>query len=161
MHARLSTVISQGKYAEARGELVRALALYENYRKSIQKESNRNSFFDQEQDIYDVAIDFARTRLNDSRQAFGYAELSRARSLRDAINRGWEMTAGPEYPDLKIKADQSPPGIEQIQRQMPDDAQLLEYAMLKDKLIIWLISKTGIEDRVVQIPLAELKERVD
>jgi CHAT domain-containing protein len=44
---------------------------------------------------------------------------------------------------------------------MPDDAQLLEYAMLKDKLVIWLISKTGIEDRVVPIPLAELKEKVD
>src|SRR5262245_33872375 len=161
MHARLSTVISQGKYAEARVELDRVLALYENYRKSIQEESNRNSFFDQEQDIYDVAIDFARTRLNDSRQAFGYAELSRARSLRDAINRGWEITAGPEYPDLKIKADPSPSGIEQIQRQMPDEAQLLEYAMLKDKLVIWLISKTSIEDRVVKIPGAELKERVD
>jgi CHAT domain-containing protein len=141
--------------------LERVLALYENYRKSIQEESNRNSFFDQEQDIYDVAIDFARTRLNDSRRAFAYAELSRARSLRDAINRGWEMTAGAEYPDLKIEADPSTPGIEQIQRQMPDDAQLLEYAMLKDKLVIWLISKTAIEDRIAPVPLAELKERID
>jgi CHAT domain-containing protein/Flp pilus assembly protein TadD len=158
---RLLTFIAQGNDAEARVELERVLALYENYRQSIQEESNRNSFFDQEQDIYDVAIDFARTRLNDSRQAFAYAELSRARSLRDAINRGWEMTSDPEHPDLKIKADSSPPGIEQIQRQMPDDAQLLEYAMLKDKLVIWLISKTGIEDRVVPIPLAELKEKVD
>src|SRR5262245_65504659 len=115
MHARLSTVISQGKYAEARGELVRALALYENYRKSIQEESNRNSFFDQEQDIYDVAIDFARTRLNDSRRAFAYAELSRARSLRDAINPGWEMTAGTEEPDVKYEADTSTPGIREGQ----------------------------------------------
>jgi CHAT domain-containing protein len=139
----------------------RVLALYESYRKSIQEESNRNSFFDQEQGIYDVAIDFARTKMNNSRQAFAYAELSRARSLRDAINRGWEMIAGPEYPDLKIKADSSPPGIEQIQQQIPDDAQLLEYAALKDKLVIWLISKTGIEDRVVSISLAELKRQVD
>src|SRR5262245_29563295 len=161
MKGRLLTLIAQGNDAEARVELERVLALHENYRKSIQEESNRNSFFDQEQDIYDVAIDFARTRLNDSRQAFAYAELSRARSLRDAINRGWEMTAGPEYPDLKIEADPSSPRIEQIQRQIPDDAQLLEYAMLKDKLVIWLISKTGIEDRVVHIPLTELKERVD
>jgi CHAT domain-containing protein len=157
----LLTLIAQRNDAEARIELERVLALYENYRKGIQEESNRNSFFDQEQDIYDVAIDFAQTRLNDSRKAFAYAELSRARSLRDAINRGWEMTAGPEYPDLKIKADPSPPGIDQIQQQIPDDAQLLEYAMLKDKLVIWLISKTGIEDRVVPIPLAELKERVN
>jgi len=158
---RLLTLIAQGNDAEARVELERVLALYESYRKSIQEESNRNSFFDQEQGIYDVAIDFARTRLNDSRQAFAYAELSRARSLRDAINRGWEMTAGPEYPDLKIKTDQSPLGIEQIQQQMPDDAQLLEYAMLKDRVVIWLVSKTGIEDRVIHIPLAELKERVN
>jgi CHAT domain-containing protein len=158
---RLLTLIAQGNDAEAQAELERVLSLYENYRKSIQEESNRNSFFDQEQDTYDVAIDFAQTRLKNSRQAFAYAELSRARSLRDAINRGWKMTAGPEYPDLKINADQTPPGIDQIQRQIPADAQLLEYAMLKDKLVIWLISKTSIEDHVVPIPLAELKERVD
>ncbi|MGE0126820.1 MAG: CHAT domain-containing protein [Blastocatellales bacterium] len=158
---RLLTLIAQGDDAGARVELERTLGLYEDYRKSIQEESNRNSFFDQEQGIYDVAIDFAKTRLNNPRQAFAYAELSRARSLRDAITRGWEMTAGPEYPDLRIKAGAAPRGIDQIQQQIPDNVQLLEYAALKDKLVIWLISKTGVEDRVVSISLAELKERVN
>ena len=158
---RLLTLIAQRDDAAARDELREVLALYEKYRKSIQEESNRNSFFDQEQSVYDIAIDFAYARLGDPEQALTFAELNRARSLRDANERGWEMIDGLEAPELLLKASPEPNGASEIQRQMPDDVQLIEYAVLEDKLIVWIISKTIINNRVLSISFTELNERVN
>jgi CHAT domain-containing protein len=140
--------------------LEQVIALYEQYRKGIQEESNRNAFFDQEQSIYDIAIDFAYTRLGNPQQALAYAELCRARSLLDVSRRGWELIHGPEAPDLHIKAGVQPRTIDEIRLELPHDVQLLEYAVLEDKLVIWLITKTGVESRVLQVHLAELNERI-
>ncbi|HMV81931.1 MAG TPA: CHAT domain-containing protein [Blastocatellia bacterium] len=157
---RLLTLIAQKNNAAAREELDRVLALYERFRESIREESNRNSFFDQEQSTYDVAINFAYTVLNDPVQAYRYVELSRARSLLDEMEGGIEEIAGPQSPELLISMRARPTGVEEISRQIPTQVQLVEYAVLDDKLIIWLISKDDFVGRVVNISATELNETV-
>jgi CHAT domain-containing protein/Flp pilus assembly protein TadD len=161
LKGRLLTLIAQGNDGEAREELNRVILLYETYRKSIQEESNRNSFFDQEQGIYDVAIDFAFSREHDAERAFEYSEIGRARSLLDESHRGWDVVGGPEAPDLQIPAVTQPVGAGEIIRQMPDRAQLLEYAVLDDKVIVWLLSKTGLRGSALNISRTDLSKRVE
>lgn len=159
--SRLLTLMALGDDARVRSELEQVVALYEQYRQSIQEESNRDSFYDQEQGIYDIAIDFAANRLNEMRQALTYAELSRARSLLDLTQGGWQMVAVSETPDLLINAELPPPvKADEIQRQMPEQAQLLVYAVLEDKLVLWHITNAGVSGRLIALPQAELAERI-
>jgi len=157
---RLLTFIAQKNDPAAEAELDRVINLYEKYRRSIQEESNRNRFFDQEQGVYDIAIDFAYSRLENPKRALGYSELCRARSLLDASRHGWKMIDGPEAPDLRIDAGIVPADPDEIQRRMPNRVQMVEYAVVDDKLLIWLISKTRIESRQVKISRADLTDRV-
>jgi CHAT domain-containing protein len=158
---RLLTLIAQGRNAEAREELERVLGLYEENRASISEESNRNSFFDQEQNIYDIAVDFAYTRLHNPEQAYTYAELSRSRSLLDMLHRGGVNVTASEAPDIVIEAHERPRGASQIRRQLPEHVQLLEYAVLEDKVIAWIISRSSVEREVFTLSQARLNALVD
>jgi CHAT domain-containing protein len=157
---RLMTLIRQGSKT-AQTELENVMALYEKYREQIREESNRNTFYHNEQDIYDIAIEFAQTRLNDQRRAFDYSELSRARSLLDASRRSRKLIAEAELPDLSFAGTTHPAGYDSLRQRLPEQIQVLEYAALKDKLLIWLITKEAIACEVVAVSLADLTDRVN
>lgn len=159
---RLMTLTAQGADDAAREELNTVLAAYESYREQIHEESNRNSFYHKEQDVYDLAVDFAQFRLHDTQRAFDYAELSRARSLLNASRRDRAVIQNAELPDLRLGEPAQPSSAEELKRQLPAGVQLLAYAALKDKLLIWLLTKdTPIESRVVPVSLEDLTERIN
>ncbi len=158
--SRLLTLMAQGDDLHTGAELAHVLETYEKYRRSIQEESNRDSFFDQEQGIYDIAIDFAYSRLRDEQQAFNYAEHSRARSLLDLWQGGWRMVVSTETPDLKITTQAPPLSGQEVVQAMPAQTQLLEYAVLEDKIIGWVVTDAGIVSRVIPVTKTALNERV-
>lgn len=158
---RLITLIKQGKNLEAHQELEQVINLYETYRQSIREESNRNSFFDQEQGIYDVAVEFAHTKLNNENLALTYAELGRARNLRDQAESGWQVIPGIDTPDLLLQPGKTPRKSKEIREQLPPGVQLLEYAVLSDKLIIWVIQQSEVHCRWIEISAEQLNEKID
>ncbi len=137
-------------------ELRTVLALFEEQRRNLQEESNRNSFFDSEQNVYDLAIDFAFSQLQSPPQAFTYAELSRARSLLDAKQTVRPLVTETAQPELRLTNVTTPAIWSEVRQRLPEGVQLLQYAVLEDKLIIWLISSTRAESRVVPVPLRQL-----
>ncbi|MBO0798840.1 MAG: CHAT domain-containing protein, partial [Blastocatellia bacterium] len=158
---KLLTHIASGDVETAREELQSVIDIFENNRDKILEESNRNSYFDLEQPIYDVAINFVFSQLKEPLQALRYSELSRARSLLDAVSiKGQLIESEGSAPDIKYPSKTEPflPG--EIQRFIPEKAQIVEYAFLEDKLIIWLISKTKLEGRAVEISSKELNEKL-
>lgn len=159
---RLLTLISQGNDLEASKELELVITLYEKYRQSIQEASNRNSFFDQEQGTYDVAIDFAYSHLNNIELALTYAEMNRARTLRDQTENGWEVVAAETgVPEIIPNSNQKPRNSNEIPGQLPPGGQLLEYAVLDDKLLIWVIRQSGIHCQQVQVSAKHLNEKIE
>src|SRR5262249_1741444 len=80
------SLIACGMNDAAEKELQQAIQYYEAHRSKIWDQESRNTFFDIENDIYDIAIAFAYTRMSSPIQAFDFAELSKARSLLDHIN---------------------------------------------------------------------------
>ena len=124
------------------------------------KTAIRSSFFDSEQGIYDLAVDFAYTELHKEDKAFEYSEMSRARSLLDSARAGQRRMVDAAAIELRLSEVSSPVGLEEIQRRMPDQAQILQYAALEDKLIVWLISKDRVESRPVRIRLKDLESLV-
>jgi CHAT domain-containing protein/tetratricopeptide (TPR) repeat protein len=158
---RLLSYIAAEEDAAAAQELPVVLQLFAGYRARIREERRRDLFFDNEQDIYDLAIDFAYTRQHDPRRAFDYSESSRARSLLDLLNHGGaEVADDGGGSDLRLRGDTAPLSLREIQARLPERTQILQYAVLKDKLLIWLITKSDVVTRAVDLDGAKLAAAV-
>ncbi len=125
---------------EIESQLPLIFAMFEKYRSEILEEQNRNSFFNDEQDIYDIGIEYAATKSNYP-QAFHYSEKSRSRSLLDLQNSTIEISTKESNPEIKLPASITEPlDLSQIQKEIPRGVQLLEFTVLNDRVLIWLIS---------------------
>jgi CHAT domain-containing protein/tetratricopeptide (TPR) repeat protein len=156
---RLLDYIAQNKDLETKEELQIVLGLFEEHRWKIREERNRNSFFDLQQSVYDLAINFEYSRTRDSQKAFEYSEVSRARSLLDLINANAKAT-GKDDPDLVISSVRQPLDLKGIKEQMPEQAQILQYTVLDDKIVAWVISKTRFETAEQRIDASSFTEKV-
>jgi CHAT domain-containing protein/tetratricopeptide (TPR) repeat protein len=157
---RLMSFLGLGEEEAAREEFRTTLSLYERYRSRILGESNRNSFFDVGQTIYDLAIDFQYSTMQDPRMAFEYAEASRARSLLDLMHTSARVVDGQDGPEIRSTSAERPLPLADIQKRIPDQAQLLEFSVLDDKVIIWVVSTTTFHSRAQDIRLTKLNEKV-
>jgi CHAT domain-containing protein len=146
---RLFCYLAQGNDAAVKGELQAVLELSEANREKILEERNRNTFFDAEQNVYDAAIWFAYLRRGDPRLGFDYSEDSRARSLLDS------MSANAQVPRELAE----PLNAEQIQARLSDNVQIVQYAALEDRLLIWVVTKDGFSATDVQVPLTDLTRK--
>ncbi|HRH40777.1 MAG TPA: CHAT domain-containing protein, partial [Pyrinomonadaceae bacterium] len=144
----------------AQQQLNEAIDQYEGLRQKIYEESNRNSFFDTEQGIYDVAIDFACSQLNDEVQALSYAEINRARSLLDLLQTDKLSIDDKAVPEISLKSMNSPQEISKLQSQIPENSQILEYSVLDNKIISWVITKESIKSEKSEISADELHQKV-
>lgn len=153
---RLLTHLSAGGFAAARQDLDAALKLFEQSRRMILEESNRQQFFDAEHGVYDLAINFEHAVAGDAARAFEYSESSRARTLLDHARAGATGGAaarpGPE--------SARPLSLAEIRGRLPEQARVLQYAALEDKLLVWVVSKHGFHAAERKVSLRELEQAV-
>jgi CHAT domain-containing protein/cytochrome c-type biogenesis protein CcmH/NrfG len=141
-------------------ELPVILNLFREFRSTILEEESRNNFFAAEQDVYDIVIDYEFSKGN-YEKAFDYSEESRSRSLLDLINSGVKASdnqLNPESePETKIAlSGQEPLKLADLQAQIPEQVQLVQYSVLDDKVLIWLITKNTFNAYKADISSAEL-----
>ena len=153
--------IRQGNDAATEEELKQVLDTYEEHRRNIEDENSRNSFFHNEQGIYDIAIDYSYFKQRKERQAFNYSELSRARSLLDTVDLPPTRLPEGNLPTIRLPHSIQPLDLDQIQARIPGNTYLLQYAALDDKLIIWLASNRELQSRTVNINQDELNRKVN
>ncbi|HEX8723028.1 MAG TPA: CHAT domain-containing tetratricopeptide repeat protein [Pyrinomonadaceae bacterium] len=141
-------------------ELKTVLALSEDYRKKITAETQRVSFFDREQDVYDLAIGYEAERVRDPSRAFEYSEESRARSLNDAVESGAQVLKKEYGPDVSTPKAALPLSLAEVRGRMPEGAQILQYAVLEDRLLVWVVTRSGLRQEEVGVGRAALTEKV-
>jgi len=146
---KLLCYLRNSDHAAIQEELPTVLNLFEKNRRQIKDEQDRNHFFDTEQDIYDLAIEYEHDRQNDER-GFEYAETSRARSLLDAINRNGGASDARTSTDIVVTAARQQLNLIQLRERLPANLQLIQYAVLPERLLIWFISQKRFE--VVESP---------
>jgi CHAT domain-containing protein len=128
------------------GELQTVLDLSEEYRATIREDDSRQAFFASEQEVFDAATANA-IREGDSRRAFDLAEVSRARSLLDFVESGKPIAEV----EKSFSSVTHPLSWPEIQARLPEQVQLVQYAVLPDKLAIWVMSKTRFD--LIQKPI--------
>lgn len=157
---KLESLIALKDYPAASEEIKTTIALLEQDRSRIIEDANRNSYFDLAQSTYDLAVDFTYFSLQDSKTAFGYSEASHARSLLDLVSAGGEVVNSRGGMDVRVGRVVRPLALDEIQRQLPDHSQILQYAVLDDKLVAWVISRTSTESIHLPLNLRELTTNV-
>ena len=144
---KLLSYLALNDDAMAQQELQIVLSLFDKYREKILGTRQQNFFFDREQDTYDLAIDFTYFRIGDQRRAFDYSESSRARNLRELMHHGAQITEGADGMDLRASTQTTSPRMpltgREIQDQLPEQIQIVQYAVLEKKLLIWHVTRRG------------------
>lgn len=136
--------------ARIESDLEPTLALAEKNRKLL-KEDEQTSFFNHEQDFYDVAIGH-KLRKDDKEVAFDYAEISNSRSLLYLLNKSGDRDEARADAPLKVR---------EIRERMPADVQVLQYSVLRDKVVIWVLSKEKFAAVSIDIVAADLNDKVN
>jgi CHAT domain-containing protein len=157
--------LAQTNDAMASQELSIVLGLFDEYREKILDERQKTFFFDREQDIYDLAIDFTYSRIGDERRAFDYSETCRARNLRELMHHGAQVTQSDSGLDLRSIRPANSPSTSpltwiEIQQQLPERVQVVQYALLEKKLLVWRITRSDIFSTSVAVDAQKLSETI-
>ncbi|HEY0771308.1 MAG TPA: CHAT domain-containing protein, partial [Sphingobacteriaceae bacterium] len=156
---RLLTNIGLKNNRELEEQIPATLKLVEEYRTTILDEQERNSFFDTEQSVYDIAVEyeFKREKFED---AYNYAEKSNSRSLLDWLQKGAKISGEQKKLEILLEENVAPLTLPEIRQQMPAEVQILQYSVLEDKILIWVISKEKFTYTPVDISLEELRRKI-
>ncbi len=141
-----------GQNEQIEDSLPSVLALAEKLRGKIEEEESRTSFFSEEQSVYEFAAGYALKK-GQSEAAFDYIEKGKARSLLDDLSKvNINPVAGPGVTSVLP--------LTEIQRRLPAGSQLVQYAVLPDKLLIWVVTDSSVQRVEKDISAAELETRV-
>ncbi|HEX8735716.1 MAG TPA: CHAT domain-containing protein [Pyrinomonadaceae bacterium] len=156
---RLLADISLNKDAETKEQIAKIINLAEIYRNQISGERERISFFNNQQDIYDIAVGYEFNHARDE-QAYDYLEISNARSLLGWLKKGVDVKEEKKQIENTFNETFQPLRLNEIRAQMPERVQILQYAVLEDKVLIWLVSKDNFTVAASDIGSEKLKEKV-
>ena len=162
---RFLTYLAQNDDVMAYKELQTVLTLFDVYRQKILLERQNSFFFDKAQDTYDLAIDFAYTRLKNPELAYYYSEFCRARNLNDLMRNGAEVTQTDSGLDLRlagVDTTQSAPAlhVRDIQNKLPAQVQLVQFSVLEDKVLVWYVTRLKLAPEVLDVDSTRLSELV-
>lgn len=138
------------------GELQTVLNLSEEYRATIREDESRQAFFANEQNVFDLAAANA-IKAGDSRHAFDFVEKSRARSLLGFVESNKPIAEV----EKSFASVAQPLSLAEIQSRLPEQVQLVQYAVLPDQLAIWVVSKTRFDLIEKSITAGELEKKID
>lgn len=142
-------------------ELKQALPLVEQYRPKILEESNRNSFFDLAQSIYDAAIDFADSRLHQEQLAFDYLEACHARSLLDLMHSSSSVIDREGRPEIQLSHVSASLTCEDVKLQLQVQAQILEYSVLDNRVLAFVVSRGDVKRGLSYVAADELAGKLN
>lgn len=156
---KLDCFMANSDHAAVESELRKVLSLSEQYRSKIRTESQRNSFFDMQQGVYDLAITH-KIITNDPLKAFEYSEESKGRSLLDAVQRGAAIRGKGANMEVNLPVVARSLSAAEIRKKMPRNTQILQYAVLDDRVVMWLLTNSGLQWKVSSIGAPALNEKV-
>lgn len=136
-------------------ELKTVLGLSEVYRRTIREDSSRQAFFENEQSVFEAATEEAIAE-RDFGAAFFFVENSKARSLLEFV----ESRKSIAEVENDFSSVARPLSLSEIQARLPQQLQLVQYAVLPDKIAIWTISGARFEFVEKTIPATELGNKI-
>ena len=158
---RLLSCLAQGGCPTVEREVEATLHLFENYRSKILEEENNFVFFDVEQNVYDAIIEYEYSINKNTPAAFDLSERSRARSLLGLTTQESPAKTHSNHKRQSGPFSLPPLGFTEIRQRMPEQSQILQYSVLPQMTLIWLVSaSSGIQSFELRIDAKDLRDKV-
>src|SRR5262245_61377090 len=138
-----------GRVKEAAQKFNEAIGVVENDGEYLKSEVLRVKFDDARRDLYDSAIDF-EFRNGSVDAAWTYLQKYRAKLFLEFL-----AAFNPKIAPSRLELDRAG-----IQQRIPKDTQIIEYALLKNQLLIWLATDKLITVRSVLVARNDLEAKV-
>lgn len=143
------TYSETGRLTEAAQKFNEAIDVVESDDEYLQSEKLRVTFDDSRRDLYDSAIEFKYNNGSPD-EAWMYLQKYRAKLFLEFLGQF----------NPKIERARTDLSRARVQKLVPADAQVIEYALLKDRLLIWFITDRLFVVRAVQVSRADLEAKV-
>jgi CHAT domain-containing protein/regulator of sirC expression with transglutaminase-like and TPR domain len=161
IHKGLATAyLAQGKDPEAEAELEKSIRLTEEAREQIDDARARGTFLASQQSIYRAMASFQFFNKKDPARAFNYAEIAKARDLLDTLAGSPEVSTNDGQVKLAISRSATPLTLEQVQRALPANAQLVQYVIGEKNLMIWLVTRDRLITANANVSADDLRTKV-
>jgi CHAT domain-containing protein/predicted negative regulator of RcsB-dependent stress response len=131
--------------------VTRALGEVDAVRARFRSEEFKMGLFFDLQDVFDRGVGLY-SELGDASRAYELSERSRSRALLDSVRERARVD-----PDLTADTIDLPT----LQRALANDERVVQFHALPDRLIVWLVSPTGIESKTIAVKRDELDELVE
>ncbi|HEX7186056.1 MAG TPA: CHAT domain-containing protein, partial [Thermoanaerobaculia bacterium] len=156
--ARARAYRALGDDARAESDLRLAIEHHERIRVGVRSEQLRLSAFERAQEAFDEMIRLQVDHHRSPERAFEYAERSRSRVLLDLIQSGPAGTA--EASNAPLSLPQALPAQEILDR-LPAGMNLIEYAVLPDRLLVWIVGRGSLDLVEIEASAKDLEKSID
>ncbi|MEY2549688.1 MAG: hypothetical protein QOD64_2270 [Verrucomicrobiota bacterium] len=134
--ARLERLTS---LAEARTDVDKGLAILEAERARLKETDLRATLFASSDDLFAAGVDLALAA-GDERSAFELSDAQRGRNLLDRFALGFDAAQNSVVAPLPLS---------EIQRALADDAAIIEYSVLADRVVAFVVRSDALHVRSV------------
>ena len=147
---RARTYAETGRITDAKQTFNKAIEVVENDDQYLQSEKLRVKFDDARRELYDSAIEFEYSHGSPD-AAWTYLQKYRAKLFLEFLAQ-FNSDIGRVHGQALDRA--------KVQKLVPPDTQVIEYALLKDQLLIWLVSDKFFTLRSVPVTRSALEGQV-
>lgn len=154
--ARGRAALAAGEPETALAEYQHGIEEYELLRERVPQERLRISSFEKAQRLFDAALRLQALRGYDER-AFEYAERKRARALLDRLGDFFSREQRQQVLEGEVPAMDAA----EIEEAIPDGVVLVEYALLEDRLLTWVLCGSGLEMISTPIRVDTVEAQID
>ena len=140
--SRARAHLAQGDEQAGEADLAAALEVFERQRSSVTADDSRLSYSETVQELFDEMISL-QARRGRPEEALSLSDRARSVPLVRQASEG----------HLGLSPDQI--------RQVPDGVVFVEYAMMRDRLMIWVVRRGHVGSTNRSFPPGELEKRVE
>lgn len=136
--ARARAELALGEAAQAEEDLRKGIEDYEIQRRRVPEEPFQISFFDQSDSLFDEMVRLQANHPGGEEVAFDFAERDRARSLLDRLG-----PLNQRQRSAVLQRSSEPLSAREIRQRLPAGVALIEYALVEDQLLAWVVRRDG------------------
>ncbi|HXO20433.1 MAG TPA: CHAT domain-containing protein [Thermoanaerobaculia bacterium] len=154
---RARVLLAVGRQTEALADVLGGLEEFESQRGSLEQEHLRIEFSDQQRELLDLAVGLLADAPGRMADAFAYAERAHGRTLLEAFEK---RSRQPEETRTHepFLASLHPLPLDEVRRRLPKSLALVEYALLKDRLLAWVIQRDQVNLVRIAVSRASLEQ---
>jgi len=144
-----------GDLAAAEQDLARQIRIYEGSADATQQDVFRLSLLDQAAPAFDEMIELQAAQLGRPVLALEYGERGRYRAFLDAWTRAPLELSARKRPEPWARFDS-----QRLQAGLPQGTAILEYALLDDRLLSWVVTRSGVRMITTNVRRQDVARRI-